>query len=142
LSTLPKRNNPHYAAQAILSRRNHSVHEVETKLKRRGFSREEIADAIAVLSKHRLLDDAQFAHDYIEQTLNIKAVGPRWLVNKLRQKGVAGSLINQTLEELLPPEREAELRQKAKDRWQQRHPEGKHDQLMRFLISRGFSWSE
>jgi regulatory protein len=137
-----KKQNPFYQAQAILSRRDHSEAEVTLKLKRKGFSAADIAKTLAWLKNNHLLNDALFARRYIESIVRSKPVGPRWLRHKLRAKGVATSVITSALAELLPPEREKELAQAAVARWQRTHPDTAQDpqRLMRFLMSRGFSF--
>lgn len=136
-----KRHNPYYQAQAILSRRDHSIFEVQTKMKRKGFTIDQINNAITKLKKLKLLDDRSFAHKYAKEILLFKAVGPRWLGHKLRQKGIDKKLIDEAITAAYANGREAELAQQAAQKWQQLHSQHKSDQqrLARFLISRGFT---
>lgn len=139
----PQRTDPNYQAQAIISRRDHSVFEVETKMRHRGFTAAQIHSAIAKLKKLRLLDDRAFAHKYVKETLHFKAVGPRWLVRGLRRKGIGESIIKEALAKNLTPAREQELIIKATAKWQRLHPQYSTDRqrLTRFLLSRGFSYA-
>lgn len=136
-----KSKDPHYQAQAILSRRNHSEAEVRLKLKRKGFTSRQVDDTVAWLHQIKLLNDRLFAQNFIENTLRFKAVGPRWLRAKLKQKGVASALIDQVLHEQFPAGREEELVKQAAAIWQRSHQRYRHDRdrLARFLLSRGFS---
>lgn len=138
--SMSKRSDPIYQAQAILSRRDHSVAEVKQKLARQGFSPEQETQAINWLVDNRLLDDTKFAAAYVTSILGAKPVGRRYLTSKLKQKGVAGSIIQKVLAELVPPERETELAEQAAARWARVHPQHATDKnrLLRFLLSRGF----
>ena len=136
-----KRTDPDYQAQAILSRRDHSIFEVQTKMRRKGFTAAQIRSAITKLKKLRLLDDHAFARKYVKETLHFKAVGPRWLVRGLKQKGIGESIIKEALAKNLTPAREQELINQAAAKWRRLHPQYSSDRqrLTRFLISRGFT---
>lgn len=148
-----KRTDPDYQAQAILSRRDHSIFEVQTKMRRKGFTAAQIHSAIAKLKNLCLLDDHAFAHKYVKETLHFKAVGRRWLVRGLRQKGIGEPIINEALAKNLTPTREQELISQATAKWRRLHPSTGSGQaptgsgqapkdrqrLTRFLTSRGFS---
>lgn len=137
-----KRQDVFYQAQAILSRRDHSVAEVKAKLRRKGFTEEEGAKAVAFLQEQNLLDDARFARAYVNSLLASKPVGPRYLSAKLKQKGIAESIINETLLGL-PAEASGEGRgvKQAAEQWKKLHPKYADDKnrLFRFLASRGFT---
>jgi len=90
---MKKSENSNYVAQAILSRREHSIFEVKSKLRRKGFTPEQINETIAWLQEHKFLDDKKFAHMYVNNVLRFKPVGPHWLRAKLKQKGVGDSII-------------------------------------------------
>lgn len=148
-----QRTDPNYQAQAILSRRDHSIFEVQTKMRRQGFTAAQIHSAIAKLKKLHLLDDHAFAHKYVKETLHFKAVGPRWLVRGLKQKGIGESIIKEALAKNLTPAREQELISQATVKWRRLHPSTDSGQaptgggqvlkyrqrLTRFLLSRGFT---
>ena len=143
-----KRTDPDYQAQAILSRRDHSIFEVQTKMRRKGFTAAQIHSAITKLKKLRLLDDHAFARKYVKETLHFKAVGPRWLVRGLKQKGIGESIIKEALAKNLTPAREQELINQAAAKWRRLHPSTGSGQapkdrqrLTRFLVSRGFSYA-
>lgn len=140
--TQAKRSNPIWVAQDILSRRDHSEAEVKQKLQRKGFSSTQIAATLAWLHEKKLLNDRLFAERYVASVLRGKAVGRRWLSQKLREKGVPAATSEAVIGEALSSEREKELVQQAAKTWQRLHPATKDDQvrLQRFLLSRGFSF--
>lgn len=128
-----------YQAQAILSRRDHSSAEVKSKLRRQGFTAEEVAKAITFLQGQNLLDDARFARAYVQNMLSSKPVGLRYLRAKLRQKWVEERIINEVLQE--KGKFAVELAKQATEQWKRLHPKHSDDRvrLYRFLISRGFT---
>ena len=110
-------------------------------MKRKGFGGSDIDEAVDWAKDNKLINDAVFARRYADSILLSKPVGPRWLQAKLRQKGVAPTLISAVLNDIFAPGREAELATQARDRWQRQHPGQADDpqRLYRFLLSRGFS---
>ncbi|HBE90035.1 MAG: hypothetical protein A3E37_03435 [Candidatus Andersenbacteria bacterium RIFCSPHIGHO2_12_FULL_46_9] len=147
---LPKRTNPYYVAQDILSRRDHSEFELRTKMRRKKFSPAEIDDAVAKLKKLNLINDQNFASMFIENTLLFKSVGPKYLAHKLKQKGLMSSLIEAALAAAFTPGREVKLASQAATAWgRTHHPKNtdrneskKYQQrLIRLLAARGFSFS-
>lgn len=138
---MEKRKDPIYQAQDILSRRDHSIHEVKTKLKRKGFTENQVTEAVTWLQEQKLLDDKKFARTFVENTLLYRAVGPRYLKLKLQQKGIAGPVLAAALQQAFPPGRESEVAKEAANAWRRAHPAHASDKnrLYRFLISRGFS---
>lgn len=136
-----KRTDPIYQAQDILSRRDHAEFEVRQKLKRKGFTPAQVEEAVAWLYTHRLLDDRAFARRFVESTLLMKPVGPRYLQFKLKQKGVASSIIDEAISAALAERSEAEILQEAIEKWRRSHPRYQHDRerLTRYLVARGFS---
>ncbi|MFH1353744.1 MAG: regulatory protein RecX [bacterium] len=136
-----KRTDPDYQAQAILSRRDHSIFEVQTKMKRKGFTASQINSAVAKLKKLKLLDDRLFAYKCSEEILRFKAVGPHLIAHKLKQKGIDQTLIDETVAAAFADNREIKLARAAAARWQQLHPRhaADHARLTRFLNQRGFT---
>lgn len=137
-----KRTDPYWAAQDILSRRDHSEAQVRQKMRRKGFSLLDINRVIEQLYTNKLLDDRQFASRYVENLLERKAVGPRYVAAKLKQKGITSALISEAIEYGFEDlHREEELVARAAREWQRLHPQRKDDRvrLVRFLLSRGFS---
>lgn len=137
-----KRTDPFYQAQDILSRRDHTEFELRAKLKKKGFSPDKINSVVTWLQDRRLLDDQKFTERYIINTLQTKSVGPRWIAQKLRQKGIAPEVTEASLGAYLAFDRQAELAIQAANSWRRRHPQYKDDKqrLQRFLLSRGFSF--
>ena len=141
--------NPIYQAQAILARRDHSEHEVRTKLAKKGFLPEQIDEGVTWLKDRKLLDDEAFARRYVESTLRLKQVGPAWLILKLKEKRIAEEMIEPAVFGVLDPAKEEELAREAATRWRKSHSRkpsevgddyAYRNRLQRFLVSRGFSF--
>jgi regulatory protein len=141
--TQSKRTDPYYQAQDILSRRDHSAHEVRGKLLKKGFSPEQVTTVLQWLHDKKLVNDKQFAQRYIDSILRGKAVGRRWLKHKLKEKGVASDIIEHALAAAFEGDREQELAAAAADTWRRSHPRHATDRarLTRHLLSRGFSFA-
>lgn len=140
--TQGKRTDPFYQAQDILSRRDHTEFELRAKLKKKGFGPDTINSTIAWLQGKRLLNDQKLTERYIINTLQTKPVGPRWIAQKLRQKGIAPAVIEESLGAYLSLDRQKELARQAANSWRRQRSQYKDDKqrLQRFLLSRGFSF--
>lgn len=136
-----KSENPLYQAESILARRDHSVAELQQKLRRKGFTATQIEEAVVNLKERKLLDDTRVARRYAAWILEMKAVGPRWLQMKLRQKQFNAPDIEMAVAEAYVNVPEADVARRAAEVWCRMHPRYAQDQqrLRRFLISRGFS---
>lgn len=86
-------------AMRRLNRRALSRRDLDAKLKQREHApaiREQVLDRLETLS---WLDDAAFGRTLIREITNRRPAGPRLLAQKLRQKGLQPSLIDQLLAE-------------------------------------------
>ena len=145
-----KSQNVYYQAQDILARRDHSENEIAAKLARKGFSPAQIQNAIDWLIEKNLVDDRRFAAQYAEQILQSKPVGPAWIKDKLKRRGIETNIISQTVTRIFEAKNQADLVRQAAASWQRVHPapdsqnrteRAKYKQkLIRHLASRGFSY--
>jgi len=85
----------------LLSYRPRSTGEIRTKLGEKDFSETAIEAAISRLNRLNYLDDRQFARFWVEDRLRNRPRGRRALQYELRQKGIADSIINEILDDLL-----------------------------------------
>ncbi len=99
MSLSANKNNisPLAKTMKLLARRDHSVYELTLKLKP-FYSGREIDTVIARCLQENWLDDARFAENYIRSRSN-SGYGPRRIALELQQKGVAGEIIRQALQE-------------------------------------------
>ena len=119
-------------AMDLLARREHSVHELERKLRARGYADDAIAEAVEGLLRDRLLSDERFAEAYV--------FGPLKIGYELQQKGVDEGLIESCLDSRDEAWDESMRRQRER-RFGESIP-GDYAARMkqaRFLQNRGFS---
>jgi len=133
--------SPYNMALDMLSRRDNSEQEIKQKLSRKGINQEEIGEVLEKLKRNGLVDDSIFAMTYAKHLLAAKPVGPKLLEQKLRQKGLATTAIQQTLQAVEEEYSMNDLAMMAMRKWQRIHPKHAQDRqrLNRFLISRGFT---
>ncbi|MCA9912387.1 MAG: RecX family transcriptional regulator, partial [Anaerolineae bacterium] len=85
----------------LLSYRPRSTGEIREKLTEKEIPEAAIDAAISKLTRLGYLDDHQFARFWVEDRLRNRPRGRRALQFELRQKGIADSLINEVLDDLL-----------------------------------------
>lgn len=83
-------------AMNFLARREHSVHELTTKLVKAQFGRNDIEKVIARLTEQDLQSDQRFAQNYTRYRSN-RGFGSQKIRQELKERGVAGELINSTI---------------------------------------------
>jgi regulatory protein len=84
----------------FLSYRNRSEAEVRQNLEKKGFSELVIIETMDKLKAKGMVDDTNFAHDWVENRVAIKPRGRRLLEFELKQKKVDPEVIHQVLESL------------------------------------------
>jgi len=89
------------AALTYLSFRARARQEVEDRLREKGFDENTIRSAIERLEELRLIDDAEFAREWIRSRQRKGPVGRRRLLLELRDKGVSEDVVDSALDELL-----------------------------------------
>jgi len=125
----------------LLSIRDHSCHELQEKLLRKGWSSQSVNDVISYLCEKGYLNDELFAEKYVEY----KSLGsPRGLYKlkmELKQKGLDDALINRVLSGFSGNEAAlAEIFLKRKSGTLKRFSgEEKKRKVFRMLQNRGFS---
>ena len=131
------------SALRILTRRDHSRYELVQKLNQRGFSREDIDNAISACERFDYINDIRTAQMYIRQ-LKHKGYGKKRIKLALNKKGLKGRRIMGILEESvsLPDERESaeQILRKHMHRFErEREVAKRRDKIYRFLHARGFA---
>ena len=139
-----QKNSPDYQAQAILSRRDHSEYEIRTKLKRKKFTPDQISQTVNKLKKLGLVNDQQFSLTYAQSIISFKPVGPNWIRQKLHQKRINESIIDQTINSIYSQHLQSQLIAVAAADWRRTHSSIRSDQqkLLAYLIRRGFDYHE
>ncbi len=89
----------------LLSSRDHSKRELETKI-RRTATAGSAKKAVERMEELGLVDDEKFARRYAEELINVKHLSVRTAKYKLTEKGIDKDLADEILEELDPDPRE------------------------------------
>ena len=100
-----------------------------------------VAAALARLREHGYLDDAAFAETYARLRQQNEKLGERRVRQDLKQKGVDGELIAETLEARYGQTKEEALAREHLARRRLRKPENEKEtaRIMRRLVAAGFS---
>ncbi len=132
-------------AYAILSYRQRSTSELETKLKDRGFAPDIIKQVCSRLQELGFLNDEKFARDFTASRIKNKNWGRIKINAALRAKGLPGEIIEKTINGISEGE-ELNAALTALSKWLRRKrysPLTRQNELKatRFLQSRGFTFS-
>ncbi|MEJ0021928.1 MAG: regulatory protein RecX [Candidatus Doudnabacteria bacterium] len=107
-------------AKSLLKIRPHHSEELAKKLLMRGFDREQVNAVIAKLTDEKLIDNQQFAQNYLDSLIRYKSFGFYGLKAKLMQRGIDGKDAEALLKENLPIETEKEIALKAVEKSQEK----------------------
>ncbi len=101
--------------QAIkyISMRSHTAFELKTKLGRKKYQQNEIAEAILTLTQRKYIDDYAFAQLFAQNLIKYKTFGYYGIKNKLRMRGIDDETAKNVLEEELSTEQELKIAEKA-----------------------------
>ena len=127
-------------AITLLSRREYTAHEVETKLVERGCSSGDAATAIAALVAEGLVDDRRAAAAHVRTAARIKGRGRHRIERELAARGIAKDVVRDLLRDLTPQaEVETIRRILVRKRIPPRPDPTTRRRLFQHLLRRGFS---
>jgi regulatory protein len=138
----PRRKKALDTALRILTRREHSKHELVQKLKQRGFSREDIDDAILACERFEYINDERAARLYIRQ-LKRRGYGLKRIRLELDKKGLRDRQMQGILDESVSEKDEREGAERILKKNIMRFEREKdvlkrRAKIYRFLDARGF----
>jgi regulatory protein len=116
-----------------LSRFSRTTRQVVLYLTRKGFSPEEIQEAISFLQEKRYLNDEAFAESFILSRVR-HGDGPFKIKQMLFKKGIDFSMTDPLLKKNFPSELQIEQAENLLKRYSRKPKE----KLIRFIASRGF----
>ena len=138
--TARARNN----AYALLRQRPRSELEIRRRLKLKGYDEEVIEYCVEALRRAGEIDDVRFAKLWVESRMHANPVGDVVLKHELKEKGVAYSVIEATLEEKAKNYDEYEVAfDMAKEQFGRLKKLDRRKALKRvydFLLRRGFKY--
>jgi regulatory protein len=121
-----------------LSYRLRSSWEMETYLKRKGYSPDLIADTLNYLTERKLINDQEFADRWIENRLLLKPTSINVLKLELKQKRIEPGIISNALSSHEIDERQ--IIQQLIDKKRQQSKYQDNLKLMQLLARKGFSY--
>ena len=127
-------------ALAYTVRRLRSRYEVTDYLRRKGYDEDLSHRIMQKLERTGLIDDEKFAEAWVRNRRLLKPVSERRLVQELRQKRVADSVIKQILSQDETDERAVLRKLVARKREQTRYKDDL--KLMQYLVRQGFSYDD
>ena len=126
-----------------LSFKQRTVKEVNDYLRKHDMEEETIVHVIDNLKKDNWLDDAKYTHSFIHSNLLSGDKGAYALKQKLMQKGIAASIIDDELRQHDFTNLAETVAQKLLKKYQGKLPEkALHDKILQQLINKGFSYEE
>jgi len=126
----------------LLSLRSRSEHEIETRLKARGYPVQARKGILDSLKNDGYINDLKFAKEWIDSRIRSNPRGTRMLTGELRQKRVPEDIIKKALTDKAGELDEREIASgliRSRLRSIKTTPEEKlKGKLFRFLLSKGF----
>ncbi len=131
------------SAFQFLKTRNRSEKEIRDRLAKKKYSKDTIETTIQYLTKLNLIDDRQFAKNWISLRMN-KPLGARRIFSELLEKGIAKTTIDEELKiataEAPVEERLKTLAEKRMGRYSKLDPLKAKKRLFDFLLRKGFDF--
>ena len=132
-----KMEGPLVTAVRLLARRDHSEWELRSKLKQRGFSPEEVDEALGRVKSEGYIDDERMKMHAIEKLIREKHYGLHVIVGKLRSIGLTAS--NSEVRNFFSVEEEWTVAEKIIEKQKITYSNENYPRLSRLLNNRGFS---
>ena len=132
-------------ALRILTRRDHSKHELSQKLKARGYVQEVINDVISECERFDYINDERTAQVFIRR-LQRKGYGRKRIRSELNRKGLRSkniqTILSKSINDIDECQGAEKIYQKHARRFNREKEELKRkDKIYKFLYGRGFSQS-
>ena len=137
-----RKRSAYQAALNILSRRDHFRRELEEKLRKKEYPREEIEDAVDRCVNLGLVDDERVGQRFVEIRAADRGWGPHRLAAELKHRGVESADSERLAR--VPPDLATEAMRTALRKLEVRAPDGwwrdsqRRARMVSSLITRGF----
>jgi regulatory protein len=131
---------------SYLSRRAHSRMELFRKTIQRGYSSDAVNAALDELERIGLVNDIQFAHQFIQYEIALRPCGKKLLINKLLKCGIDREVLLPIVNQYIKDEQSETatantIAEKFMHRHQQQPPQKLREKLIRHLYAKGFDWA-
>ncbi|MCD6234205.1 MAG: hypothetical protein DRP86_07090 [Candidatus Neomarinimicrobiota bacterium] len=126
----------------LLSYREHSSHELRTKLIRKGFSSSLAQDILKQMIANGYLNDERFASLYFSELMRQRKYGPLMIKKKMMEKGVEGQVADAKLNTVSSGEWEQIAREILHKKRQKlnRNSGNVRETVLGILTRKGFSY--
>jgi regulatory protein len=125
-----------------LSRREHSVYELRTHAKRKGYEPGETEAVLEDFIERGWVSDERFAEALTRHKLNISNWAPGRIVQLLRTRGISASLAEQVVKRIAPPDlgssMEDSLRKKVSTYGKEPDFRKRKKKVVDYLMRRGY----
>jgi len=132
------------AAANFLRARERSEKEIRNKLRTKEYSENIIEKVLEKLKELNLVDDKRFAEMFVRDRMKLKPKGKKSLEIELKQKGIDNKIILEVLDHLINSESEKELLERVLEKAKKKYGDlsvlENKQKIVRYLISRGFSY--
>ncbi|HAH96306.1 MAG TPA: hypothetical protein DHD79_02665 [Firmicutes bacterium] len=126
----------HEAALRFLNRRGYSEYELKNRLLADGYNEEETQATLASLTRVGLINDDNYAREFIQLRLLHRPCGRALLAHELNARGIPSQAAWEVLDELYPRSQEGEYADRAVKARFGKPVTGK--KAATFLTNRGF----
>ena len=132
-------------AERLLGVRMRSERELRQRLLQKGFPEDAVDETITVFRRVHLLDDAEFARQWVRDRLRLRPRSSAFLRRELRAKGVADDIIVRILSEAFEEKEDIDVARDLAAAYIRKHPALEGEVLKRrlagFLQRKGYSAS-
>jgi regulatory protein len=135
-------------ALRLLTARNRSTRELRRRLAQAGHAEEVVSGLLTRLADTGLLDDRRFAEERVRVLVEEKGCGPRKVRSDLFQRGIAGAIVDQVIEQAFQGRsNDSVMRALVRRRFGEEAFSSEADpklrqRAQRFLLTRGFEPDE
>ena len=132
-------STPRSAALALLSRRDYTSTELESRLIDKGFDQDAARAAIADLRARRIVDDARVAAAHVRTAGRVKGRGRLRIARELKARGLSRDMVDEALRAVEPGDELAAIRKILdRKRWPAHPTRAERQKMYRHLMGRGF----
>lgn len=138
-----KGKTPIEAAFCYIGLRQRTINEVNRYLTKEGYTSEQAEQAICRLKELKYLDDIAYAEDFVRTRLNTKPFSRAKLLEQLFYHGITQDIAESTLGNISDETEFATallIAQKYSPKLQKRKPEMRGQYLLRYLLSKGYTY--
>ena len=127
------------AALALLSRRDYTSIELESRLIDKGFDQDAARAAIADLRTRGVVDDARVAAAHVRTAGRVKGRGRMRIARELTARGLSRDMVDEALRAVDPADELASIRKILdRKRWPAHPTRAERQKMYRHLMGRGF----